>query len=194
MDGPSPIFHTILLEATIVTSHLVPPTMLIMIVMSALITILHNLSTTAERIKVWQVGTYPCFCLVLTSAKSQKFQGCVVRHYSPVNKEYGIYQWKRQLMICVNTLPPFIMFILSRWARIGVHVYCRTNRCVPSEWLLSLAGRLLHHLLMDLNDGKILGTLECSLVLERHLLEIVFNASQSFVKRSIALATKYHSC
>ena len=47
---------------------------------------------------------------------------------------------------------------------------------------------------MDLNDGKILGTLECSLVLERHLLEIVFNASQSFVKRSIALATKYHSC
>ena len=107
MDGSSPIFHTILLEATIVTSHLVPPTMLIMIVMSALITILHNLSTTVERIKVWQVGTYPCFCLVLTSAKSQKFQGCVVRHYSPVNKEYGIYQWKRQLMICVNTLPPF---------------------------------------------------------------------------------------
>ena len=87
----------------------------------------------------------------------------------------------------------FIMFILSRWARIGVHVYCRTNRCVPSEWLLSLAGRLLHHLLMDLNNGKLLGTLECSLVLERHLLEIVFNASQSFVKRSIALATKYHS-
>ena len=66
------------------------------------------------------------------------------------------------------------MFILSCWSRIGVHVYCRTNRCVPGERLLSLAGRLLHHLLMDLNGGKILGTLECSLVLERHPLEIVF--------------------
>ena len=166
-----------------------------MIVMSALISILHNLSTIAERIRVWQVGTYPCFCLVLTSAKSQKFQGCVVRHYSPVNKEYGIYQqWKRQSIICVYTLPPFYYVILSRWARIGVHVYCRTNRCVPSERLLSLAGRLLHHLLMDMNGGKILGTLECSLVLERHPWEIVFNASQSFAKGSVALATNYHSC